>query len=74
MYYLPLENYSTDHLTFSDIPLEMGLKVHCGARTESFVGTDGSTDNESTAPVSALRFSNEGWDDLDVQMVRYLLL
>jgi nitrite reductase (NADH) large subunit len=52
----------------------MGLKVHCGARTESFVGTDGSTDNESTAPVSALRFSNEGWDDLDVQMVRYLLL
>jgi len=47
----------------------MGLKVHCGARTESIVGTDGSTDNESAAPVSALKFSNEGWDDLDVQMV-----
>ena len=48
---------------------EMGLKVHCGARTESFVGTDGSTDNDSTAPVAALRFSNEDWDDLPVQMV-----
>jgi len=48
---------------------EMGLKVHCGARTESFVGTDGSTDAESTAPVSALRFSNEDWDDLPVQMI-----
>jgi len=48
---------------------EMGLKIHCGARTESFVGTDGSTDMDSLAPVSALRFSNEGWDDLPVQMV-----
>mmetsp|Transcript_635 Transcript_635/g.1191 ORF Transcript_635/g.1191 Transcript_635/m.1191 type:complete len:1116 (+) Transcript_635:79-3426(+) len=48
---------------------EMGLQVHCGARTESFVGADGSTDNESMSPVSALRFSNEGWDDLEVQMV-----
>ena len=48
---------------------EMGLKVHCGARTESFVGEDGSTDMDSMSPVSALRFSNEGWDDLDVQMV-----
>lgn len=47
----------------------MGLKVHCGARTESFVGSDGSTDNESLAPVTALRFSNEDWDDLPVQMV-----
>lgn len=47
----------------------MGLQVHCGARTESFVGADGSTDMESTAPVSALRFSNEGWDDLPVQMI-----
>lgn len=47
----------------------MGLKVHCDARTESFVGTDGSTDNNSKTPVSALRFSNEGWDDLPVQMV-----
>mmetsp|Transcript_29941 Transcript_29941/g.49701 ORF Transcript_29941/g.49701 Transcript_29941/m.49701 type:complete len:1117 (+) Transcript_29941:245-3595(+) len=47
----------------------MGLHIHCGARTESFVGTDGSTDMDSTAPVSALRFSNEGWDDLPVQMV-----
>eukprot|EP00529_Nitzschia_sp_RCC80_P003114 CAMPEP_0113494840 /NCGR_PEP_ID=MMETSP0014_2-20120614/29309_1 /TAXON_ID=2857 /ORGANISM="Nitzschia sp." /LENGTH=1122 /DNA_ID=CAMNT_0000388735 /DNA_START=417 /DNA_END=3785 /DNA_ORIENTATION=- /assembly_acc=CAM_ASM_000159 len=47
----------------------MGLQVHCGARTESFVGQDGSTDMESTSPVSALRFSNEGWDDLPVQMV-----
>jgi nitrite reductase (NADH) large subunit len=48
---------------------EMGLKVHCGARTESFVGNDGSTDMESMAPVSALSFSNEDWDDLPVQMV-----
>ncbi|KAG7344800.1 assimilatory nitrite reductase NADPH large subunit [Nitzschia inconspicua] len=46
----------------------MGLKIHCGARTESFVGTDGSTDMESMAPVAALRFSN-GWEDLPVQMV-----
>jgi len=50
----------------------MGLKVHCGARTDSIVGTDGSTDNDSDAPVSALRFSNEGWEDLDVQMVRLI--
>lgn len=48
---------------------DMGLKVHCGARTESFVGENGSTDMEDMSPVSALRFSNEGWDDLDVQMV-----
>jgi nitrite reductase (NADH) large subunit len=48
---------------------EMGLKVHCNARTESFVGTDGTTDNDSVAPVSALRFGNEDWDDLPVQMV-----
>ncbi|KAL9191510.1 hypothetical protein ACHAXT_001216 [Thalassiosira profunda] len=48
---------------------DMGLKVHCGARTESFVGADGSTDDENMTPVSALRFSNEEWDDLPVQMV-----
>jgi nitrite reductase (NADH) large subunit len=48
---------------------EMGLKVHCGARTESFVGTDGTTDMESMAPVAALKFSNEDWEDLPVQMV-----
>ena len=48
---------------------ELGLKVHCGARTEAFVGADGTTDNESMAPVSALKFSNEDWDDLPVQMV-----
>jgi nitrite reductase (NADH) large subunit len=47
----------------------MGLKVHCGARTESIVGQDGSTDNDSTSPVAALRFSNADWDDLPVQMV-----
>lgn len=47
----------------------MGLHVHCNARTETFVGLDGSTDNDSDAPVSALRFSNDGWDDLPVQMV-----
>eukprot|EP00538_Stauroneis_constricta_P012651 CAMPEP_0119571644 /NCGR_PEP_ID=MMETSP1352-20130426/44216_1 /TAXON_ID=265584 /ORGANISM="Stauroneis constricta, Strain CCMP1120" /LENGTH=1119 /DNA_ID=CAMNT_0007621327 /DNA_START=941 /DNA_END=4300 /DNA_ORIENTATION=+ len=47
----------------------MGLKVHCNARTESMVGQDGSTDNDSDSPVSALRFSNEGWDDLPVEMV-----
>jgi len=48
---------------------ELGLKVHCGARTEAFVGADGTTDNESMAPVSALKFSNEDWDDLPVEMV-----
>lgn len=48
---------------------DMGLKVHCNARTESFVGQDGSTDNDSMSPVAALRFSTEGWDDLPVQMV-----
>lgn len=48
---------------------EMGLEVHCGARTESFVGEDGTTDMESDSPVSALRFSNDDWDDLPVQMV-----
>jgi len=47
----------------------MGLEVHCGARTEAFVGEDGTTDMESTSPVSALRFTNEGWEDLPVQMV-----
>ncbi len=47
----------------------MGLQIHCGARTESFVGEDGSTDNDSMSPVSALRFGNEGWDDLPVQMI-----
>ena len=48
---------------------QMGLRVHCNARTEAIVGTDGSTDNDSTAPVAALSFSNEDWDDLPVQMV-----
>jgi nitrite reductase (NADH) large subunit len=48
---------------------EMGLKVHCGARTEAIVGSDGTTDNDSIAPVSALKFSNEDWEDLPVQMV-----
>lgn len=47
----------------------MGLQVHCGARTESFVGEDGSTDMDSDSPVSSLRFSNEDWEDLPVQMV-----
>ena len=55
----------------------MGLQVHCGARTESFVGQDGSVDMESDSPVHALRFSNDKggedyngeWDDLPVQMV-----
>ena len=47
----------------------MGLEVHCGARTEAFVGQDGSVGMESESPVSALRFSNDGWDDLPVQMV-----
>ena len=48
---------------------EMGLKVHCGARTEAIVGTDGSTDADSMAPVAALKFSNEDWEDLPVEMV-----
>ena len=50
----------------------MGLKVHCNARTSSILGSDGSEDTsegEDAAPVSGLRFSNEDWDDLDVQMV-----
>ena len=46
-----------------------GLKVHCGARTESFVGEDGTTDHDSLSPVKALRFSNEDWEDLPVEMV-----
>eukprot|EP00934_Nitzschia_sp_Nitz4_P000241 Nitzschia sp. Nitz4//scaffold313_size41840//10902//17056//NITZ4_007432-RA/size41840-processed-gene-0.86-mRNA-1//-1//CDS//3329547418//241//frame0 len=48
---------------------DMGLHVHCGARTQSFVGEDGTTDNDSASPVSAIRFNNEGWDDLPVQMI-----
>jgi nitrite reductase (NADH) large subunit len=44
-----------------------GLKIHSGARTESIMGTDGSTDMESMASVVALRFSNEVWEDLPVQ-------
>ena len=48
---------------------KMGLAIHCNARTESFVGQDGTTDTESTSPVAAIRFSNEGWDDLPVQMI-----
>jgi nitrite reductase (NADH) large subunit len=48
---------------------DMGLKVHCGARTDSIVGEDGSTDHESLSPVAALRFSNADWEDLPVQMV-----
>jgi nitrite reductase (NADH) large subunit len=50
---------------------EMGLKVHCGARTAAFVGEDGSTDSDNMTPVAALSFSNEeeGWEDLPVQMV-----
>ena len=48
---------------------EMGLKVHCNARTQFFVGEDGTTDDESMSPVAALRFSNEDWDDLPVEMV-----
>lgn len=47
----------------------MGLQVHCNARTEAIVGTDGSVDHESMAPVAGLSFSNEGWSDLSVQMV-----
>lgn len=47
----------------------MGLQVHCGARTEAIVGTDGTADMDSMAPVAALKYSNEGWDDLPVQMV-----
>ena len=48
---------------------EMGLHVHCGARTAAFVGEDGTDDGESESPVAALRFENEGWEDLPVQMV-----
>lgn len=48
---------------------EMGLVVHCNARTQSFVGEDGTTDNESMSPVSAIRYSDETWEDLPVQMV-----
>jgi len=48
---------------------DLGLKVHCGARTESIVGSDDSITSDSDTPVAALRFSNEGWDDLPVEMV-----
>lgn len=47
----------------------MGLQVHCNARTNALVGTDGSSDNDSSAPVSGLTFHNEDWEDLPVQMV-----
>eukprot|EP00522_Entomoneis_paludosa_P012359 CAMPEP_0172455328 /NCGR_PEP_ID=MMETSP1065-20121228/12012_1 /TAXON_ID=265537 /ORGANISM="Amphiprora paludosa, Strain CCMP125" /LENGTH=1147 /DNA_ID=CAMNT_0013207789 /DNA_START=77 /DNA_END=3520 /DNA_ORIENTATION=+ len=48
----------------------MGIQVHCNARTQAIVGQDGSTDdNDSMSPVAALSFSNEGWEDLPVQMV-----
>lgn len=47
----------------------MGLKVHCNARTRAIVGSDGSSDNKSMAPVACLTFDNEGWADLPVQMV-----
>ena len=47
---------------------ELGLHVHCNAQTEFIVGKDGSTNNESMAPVAALQFSNR-WDDMPVQMV-----
>ena len=47
----------------------MDLKVHFGARTKAFVGEDRSTDAENMTPVSALRFCNDGGDDLSVQMV-----
>jgi nitrite reductase (NADH) large subunit len=57
------------HNALVDKIVSMGLEVHCGARTESIVGEDGTTDKESMSPVSALRFSNEGWDDLQVQMI-----
>jgi nitrite reductase (NADH) large subunit len=40
---------------------EMGLKVHCGARTESFVGTDGSTDNESLVRHSVIDLLHTVW-------------
>ena len=47
----------------------MGLKVHCGARTEAIVGLDGTTNMDSLSPVAAIKFSNEDWEDLPVQMV-----
>jgi nitrite reductase (NADH) large subunit len=47
----------------------MGLKVHCGARTEAIVGLDGTTNMDSMSPVAAIKFSNEDWDNLPVQMV-----
>ncbi len=46
---------------------DLGLKVHCGARTNVFVGNDGTSGDESDAPVAALNFSNEDWDDLPVR-------
>ena len=48
---------------------DLGLEVHCGARTNAFVGNDGTIGNESDAPVAALNFSNDDWEDLPVQMV-----
>lgn len=48
---------------------DMGLQVHCGARTSAFVGQDGTDDDTSESPVAAVRFSNDDWDDLPVQMV-----
>ena len=42
---------------------DLGLKVHCGARTSKFAGEG------EDGPVTALEFSNEGWDPLEVGMV-----
>ena len=47
---------------------ELGLQVHCNARTQAFVGQDGTDDNESMSPVAALKFSDDK-EDLPVQMV-----
>ena len=47
---------------------ELGLKVHCNARTAAFIGQDGTDDHDSMSPVAGLKFSDEK-PDLPVQMV-----
>lgn len=39
---------------------DLGLKIHCNARVTEFKGED---------MVEGMKFSNEGWEDLDVGMV-----
>ncbi|CAM9706285.1 unnamed protein product [Ascophyllum nodosum] len=40
----------------------LGLKIHCNARATEYLG-------DEEGKVSGMKFSNEGWEDLDVGMI-----